>query len=239
MQPGAKAEVGFRHPTWGKPRGILEHRRVAVGGGQKAGNLSALGDHAAQHLDILVGVAGEHVQRRVETQHFLHRRLDAIGREGGNGCAGFQQGFHSDSKGMHRRLMPRVQQQDAGGDKFVGRKLLARLLGGNQVGDEVIGRTRAALFDVTPHEGYEILRSSNGAVLNLTCAARLIHRDHGIRPAEQIGRHLLWHAQQAGDDDDRQLLREGRHQIERPIGKGVDQRIGKADDFWRKCGDTA
>ena len=51
---------------------------VAVGGTQQQRNLIAAFEGMAENLNLFIGIAGEHMQRRIEAQDFLDRAIDCI-----------------------------------------------------------------------------------------------------------------------------------------------------------------
>ncbi len=129
-------------------------RGVAIGGGQQEADLLIGRKAVAHHVNLVIGVAGEHMQRRVEAEDFLDDRGKGHFGKGGGGrkAAMLQQGFHPIAQRMHRGLMPGVEKKDAGADHLIRRQPRAFFFGGDQMGDEVIGRLRAALVDIAAQE---------------------------------------------------------------------------------------
>ena len=95
---------------------------------------------------------------------------------------------------------------------------------------------RAAMW--RREEGGEVAGGGVGGVLDGAVAAGLVHGDHGVRPGEEVGRHLLGDAEEAGDDADRQRLGEGGDEVELRR-QGVDELAGDGGDVGgeaRRCG---
>jgi hypothetical protein len=97
-------------------------------------------------------------------------------------------------------------------------------LGGDELGDQVIGGPRAAVLDIGAQEGDEGLGRGDGLVLHRAGAAGHVHADHRVRPAQEVGGHLLGHAEEAGDDADGQRLGEGLQKVE--IARGKRRQFG-------------
>ena len=76
MDARAEGDVGLVGSAGVEVRGVGKLRRIAVRGAEHQSDFLALGDaDAAVEFDILECVAGEHVQRRIKAQGFLHRRI--------------------------------------------------------------------------------------------------------------------------------------------------------------------
>ena len=163
------------------------------------------------------------MQGRIEAQDFFSCGLNGIGGKGCQRCSGFQQGFDAVADGVHGRLMPCVQQQDAGRDQLVRGQLFAGFLGCDKRRYQIVPRVLAALTDVVVQESHEALRGGHGALFGLGRPVCHVHADHGVGPFQQVIGNGLRHPQQAGDDGDGQFLAEMRQQVERSGGKSVDQ----------------
>ena len=177
MQTGAKTDMRFGRPRRVELVGVVPDLRIAVGGCQQHRHLIAALKPVAEDVDIGVGPAGEHVQGGIEPQDFLDGGVGV-----GKCClgAGFQHGFDAIADGMDGRLVPRVQQQDAGGDQLVGGQPVTGCFGGDQVGDQIIGRACAALADIVAQERGKVIGGGDGAVFARAVAARHIHADHRV-----------------------------------------------------------
>ena len=75
MDAAAETGVGGALPDGVEPRRVGLGQWVAVGGSEQAADLVAAFEIMAEQGDILVHIAGEHVQRRVVAQDFLDQRL--------------------------------------------------------------------------------------------------------------------------------------------------------------------
>ena len=168
------------------------------------------------------------MQSRVKAQNFFDQGL-GIGHRPLR--ARFQHQFHPVANRVHGGFMPCVQKQDAGGDQLIRREAFAVLFGGDQVGDQIIRRLGAALFNIAAQEGHEGLGCSHSTVFAGAVAASHIHAHHGVGPSQQIGGHVFGHAQEAGDDDHRQLLAKMRQQVKGAVGKGVNQLMRQGADL--------
>ena len=227
MQPPAKGQVDLFRPRRIKTRRPVPGARVAVGGRQQQTDLVAPVKAVTQHLDRRIGVPREQVQRRIKAQQFLDRARDPVRQQGGGRGARFQQGLHPVAQAVHGSLVARVQQQDAGRDHLVRGQTLAVGFGGDQMGDQIVGGSGAAVAHIVAQEGHEAFGGGHRAVFRLARATGHIHAHHGVGPTQQVIRHRLWHAQQPGDDDDRQLLSEMAQQVERPLRQRRDQIVAK------------
>src|SRR5690606_34655090 len=239
VKPRTEGEVGFDRTARVEAGRPVPLRRVAVCRGEKAGDLVAAAEAVARYLDLLVGPAGEEMERRVEAQDFLDRPLDPFGRQRIGAVAALDQRLHAVAEGVDRRLVTRIEEEDAGGDQFVGGEPLALHLGRDEVGDEVVGGARAAFVHVAAQEGDEGFRGRDGGLLGRAAAAGLVHPDHRVRPGEKVRAAFLGHAEEPGNDDHRQALGEGRQQVERALRKGVDQVMREGRDLGRQRGDPA
>ena len=199
-------------------------RGVAPRAGQEAAHLLPRADGDAADVDVLVGPAGEHVQRRVVPQLLL-------GGAGGirRGLPRREQRGHGAAQRMDRGLVPRVQQQDR------RRRHLAvgqgRILGlrAHEVGQQALARRGAHVLDALPDIGREGRRGLRRALLVGACPSGLVHRDHRGGPGEQPRRVGVRHAEQARDGQDRHRAAIGGQQVEgravprRPAGHLVQQ----------------
>ncbi len=86
-------------------------------------------------LDVLQRVAGEHMQRRIEAQKLLDRRLGAV-----EGRALFEHRLHAVAERVHGRLVAGVEQQHDRSDEFILAELSFLALRGDEVGDEIVAR---------------------------------------------------------------------------------------------------
>ena len=93
--------------------------------------------------------------------------------------------------------------------------------------------------EVAAEEGREVARRGVGGVLDGAVAAGLIHRDHRVRPGEELVGHRLGHPEQARDHHDRQTLGEGREKVEFLRVESVDQTVRKRRDLGAEAGDAA
>ena len=114
MQARAKGDIGLDGAGRDELIRAFPLGGIPVGSCQKQRHAVAALKCVAHHLDLLIGPAGEHVQRRIIAQNLFSGRLNRIGGEGRARGLGFQQGFRAIADGMNCRFMARVQQQDAG-----------------------------------------------------------------------------------------------------------------------------
>ena len=75
MDAGAEAHMRVRRPAGVEGVGIGKALGIAVGGAEQKADLLALPQPHAGELDLFQRIAGKEMQRRVEPQQFLDRRL--------------------------------------------------------------------------------------------------------------------------------------------------------------------
>ena len=136
---------------------------------------------------------------------------------------------------MNGRFVAGVQQEDAGGDQFLFAEPAAIGLGGDELTDQVVAQSAAPLLDIAAQERGEGSGRRHGLVLHRAGAAELIHRDHPMRPIEQLPPHIGGNAKQFGDDDDRDARGELLDKIDLAAGlEAVDQLVGERGDARRR-----
>jgi hypothetical protein len=220
MDAGAEARVGLRRAGGVEPVRLGMGRGVAVGRGEQARHLVARREAVAEDLHLLPRDAGEDVQRRVEAQDLLDR-AGGVGERGLH--ARLDQRLHPVAQAVHRRLVPRVQQQDDGRDQFLGAQPVARGLGRDQLAEQVVAGAAPPRRDHLAEEGCERFGRRRRRILVGAGPAGLVHPDHRVRPGQQVGRAGVGHADEAGDDGHGQGAGERVEQVEAPLGEGRDQ----------------
>ncbi len=213
---------------------LLESRQVVVGCAQKqADRLAGLQGQARSDLHRLIGIAGEHVQRRIVAQAFLHRcRRFRVGAEEAPRIAALrQQGRYGVAQLVHGCLMPCVQKKNGRRDKLILAQPFAIFLRGDEQAQQIIARCGAALSGVVADEGGEVARGLIGAALRLFVRAVHIHGDHAMRPFHELRPHIRGHAQHLRDDHQRNGRCIGSKQLRfAGLLKTVDQRVAERLD---------
>ncbi len=169
-----------------------ERLRIAVGHAEQQADLFALPDrHAGRDLDPIIGIARENVQRRVEAQAFLHRRgglLPAIAKKRPRFAASARMTPTALPAWWTVASWPGIEQQDRRRDKFV----LCTASG------RCPGRTMSCVSRSSPglrRRSARISRAGSrktpapralAALFRLARAAMRVHRDHPVRPVEQL-----------------------------------------------------
>ena len=203
---------------------------VTVGRSNQEADLIAAPKAVSHHLDRRVGPAGKHVKRRIIAQDLFHRGLDGGLAQGGKWRPGLKQRLHPVADGMHRRLVPGIQQKDAGRDQLIRRQRLTRHFRRDQMGDQIIGRLRPACLDIIAQKSHERFGGGHCTGLDLGGASGHVHAHHGIRPAHQVGRHRFGHSKQPCNDAHRQGLGKSPQQVELTRREGADEILGKGAD---------
>ena len=102
----ASEQTRIGRPADVKRIGVAETLGIAIGGAQQQPDPLALPQRDALVFDVLQGVAGEQMKRRVEAQQFLDERgARRRRREPATGSAGLQQGFHAVAERVNGRLV--------------------------------------------------------------------------------------------------------------------------------------
>ena len=132
------------------------------------------------------------MERRVEPQQFLDRRRGRRWRRKSLARIDFslQHRFHAIADCVHRRFMASVQQKDAGRDQFLLAEAPLVGLGADKLADEIVAWRAAAHFDRAAQKRDKFAGRRHRAVLDGARHAKLIHRDHAMRPTQQMRRHL-------------------------------------------------
>ena len=113
--PGAEGQVRVRVAGDVEPVGLREYGRIPVGGAQQGGDLLTFLDHHAAHLHRRRGGPLEQLQRGVEAEHLLDRRLE---RRPGSQAAPEHRG-EPVAEDVDRGLVTGVEQEYDGGDDLV------------------------------------------------------------------------------------------------------------------------
>ena len=210
---------------------------VAVGGAQEEADLVAFFERQALVFQVLESVAFEHVERGVEAEHFL-AATDGI-REKVGRFAVAQKRLHAVAERVHGGLVSGIEEKNRRGHEFVlgqrGAVLVAR---GEKLRKKVFAGRGAALGEEPAYVGGKSNGRRHGAIFHPAIAAGLIHRDHVVRPSKDLRRHVVGHAEEAGDDHDRDRFGEGGNQIGGAMrGEAVDQFVGQLFDLRTKAFD--
>ena len=239
METRAKTGMDLVRVRWEEAVGRLPDLWVAIGRRQHERDLVAAMEVVAEEVEFVIGIAGEHVERRVEAEDFFDGSLDGVGGEPGRVGAMLHEAFHAVSEGVNSGFVSGIQKQDAGGDQFVGGKTGTFAFGGDQFGDEIIGGGVAAVVDIASDIVAEGDGGRFGGAFSFGCTAGLVYGDHRVGPAQEIWRFGFGGAEEAGGHDGGFLGTKGREEIERGIGKLVDQVIGEGGDVGGQAGDAA
>lgn len=122
MDTTAKAGVLFTLAQWVKYMRVFIDQRITIGRPKQAADLIAAFEGCPIKFHVFIDIAGEHMQRWVVADDFFDQCLRDVT------VACFQQGFGAVAKGVNRRLVTRVEQQNAGCDQLVVRQLIASLV---------------------------------------------------------------------------------------------------------------
>ena len=232
MQTRAKTRIGADGSVRLELIWFWPERAVSVGRGQKKGNLFAALKSVSEDRDRFIRIAGEHVQRGIKTQDFLDGAVDPVWGQAGRTKPVFKQRFHAIAKRVHGGFVTGIEQQDAGGDQFIGAQPAFGIFGGDETGDQIILWIAAPLVDVFSQKCAELCGCGGCPVFCLTCASGLIHRHHGVGPAEILFGQRVRDAKKTCNDMDRQLRAIGGQQVEFILWEGVDQLVTQGYDLW-------
>lgn len=239
MDAGAEGHVGIRRTGGFESIRLRKFGFIAVGGTQEQADLFALFQRHAAIFDVLEGVALEHVERSIETQHLF----GAGGRAGQKMSSPrvAEEGQDAIAEGVDGGFVAGVEEEDGGGDEFVvGERSAFFVASGEELGEEVVGGLAASVGEVGTHVLTEGEGGGDGAVFHGAVAAGLIHGDHVVGPREDLRGHVGGHAEKAGDDHDGNGLGEGFYQVGAAGGlELVDEVVGELFDLWTQAFDLA
>ena len=114
----------------------------------------------------------------------------------------FEHRFHPVSDRLDCRLVTRVEEQDHGRDQFVLAQPSAVAFGDEELADQIVAEIAAPRARKGAHEIGKRARRPGRALLDLAIRPELVHRDHPVRPVDELARHLARNAEQFGDHGD-------------------------------------
>ena len=131
--------------------GLREVRRIPIGRADRGDDHRPFGDRAAVDLDVRVGDARRPLHRTVVPQQLLHRAVNQrrIVSQPAELVRMAQEGQHPIADEVDGRLMPRDEEQDAGGEQLPFAQLVARFFGGDQQAQQIVLWMAAALGEKT------------------------------------------------------------------------------------------
>ena len=126
---------------------------------------------------------------------------------------------------MNGRLVTGVEQQDRSADQLIFTEAFAGLLRRDEDGEQIVARGQPTRRHGLTNKGGKVGRRTIGPRLHRIVTPDAIHLHHRVRPVEELGRHLLRHAEQARDHADRDGGGVVLNEIEWRRRKLVDQRV--------------
>ena len=99
--------------------------------------------------------------------------------------------------------MTGVQEQDHGCDELVFAQFAAIGFGDEKLTDEIIAKIAAARASEAAYIIGESAGRLGRAILNCAIRPELVHRDHAMRPVDELTPHVARNAEQVGDHGDR------------------------------------
>ena len=102
--------------------------------------------------------------------------------------------------------MAGIEKQDAGRHHFVAGQSSVLVLRCYQIRDEVIRRFCSLSLNLLANEGGKLCRGFCRLQFLGEITVGLIHRNHVMRPRQQLAAHFFRNPKQAGNNHDRQLL---------------------------------
>ena len=190
---------------------------VAVGGAVPDGDLLTLLDRHAAQLGVDGRGAPEVHDRAHVAQHLVHERVQGAGHVGQDPrllLRVLHQRQHPAADEVPGGLVARHREQQHEHVELDVGQLLAVELGGDERGDDVVHRALTARVGqrlrvhVELHRRFERLFRRALVVLGVGVA------DEAVRPLEDLVAVLVGHAEQLGDDDERELRREVRDEVD-------------------------
>ena len=234
MDAGAEGDVLLVDALGFESVGLAIGSRIAIGGAQQQPDLLARPDRdTGFDLDRLIGVATEHVQRRVVAYAFLdgRRRSSRPGEKAARVAALVQDRADCIAGLVDRRLVARVQELDGRRRQLCIRQPVAAVPRRDQHGEQVVSGCLAPLLDIAGEEIGEFARRCVGAHLDLAGTAEHVHGDHVVRPVEQLVVHAGGNAEHLGNHGDRHRRGERGKKIGLSVDlDAVDQGVGQALD---------
>ena len=231
--PAPKLTCAFGARPWSKASGSGKRSGSRLAAPSRRPIFSPFLKPHAGELDVFQRVAREEVQRRVEPQQFFDRRRGrALAREREPRVdALFEHGLHAVADRVDRRFVAGVQKQDHGRDQLVLAQLAAVAFGDEELADEIVAEIAAPRAGEAAHEIGERARRLGRALLDRAVNAELVHRDHAMRPVDELTPHLARNAEQVGDHRDRN----GAGELGDEIGRA--SRRERVDPLVRQRGD--
>ena len=121
MDAAAEAGMGVEGAGRVECVGVFEAGGVAVCGAEHQADDIALFQGNTTKVEIFKRVAGEHVEGRVETQHFFDEAFGAGGviQAGAGVDLVFENGFDGIADGVDGGFVAGIEDENAGRDQFV------------------------------------------------------------------------------------------------------------------------
>lgn len=231
VDAGAEADVGIGTAGGGENFGGGKLLLVVVGGGEQESHLVALFQREAAVFEVFEGVAFEHVEGGVETEHFFGAGCGVGEEVGGTPVA--EKGLDTVAEGVDGGFVAGIEKKDGSGDEFVvGEGGVIIITSRDEQGEKIPGGMSAAFLEEVAHVSAERDGCSYGAILNGAVATGLIHGDHVVRPCEDLRPHVVGDAEKSGDDHDGDRFGEGRDQVGGSLcGELVDQFVRQTLHF--------
>ena len=235
----AEADVGIGTAGGVEDFGGGKFLLVVGGGGEEETDLVALFQREAAVFKVFEGVAFEHVEGGVETEHFFGAGR-GVGEEGGRiGVA--EESLDAVAEGVNGGFVAGIEEEDGGGDEFVvGEGGVIVITSRDELGEKVPGGMSAAFFEEVAHVSAEREGCGYGTILNGTVATGLIHGDHVMGPREDLRGHVGRDAEEVGDDHDGDGFGKGCEEVGGAGGfELVDEVVGEGFDWRAEAFDLA
>ena len=212
VDAGAEADVGIGTAggveTFGGGKLLL----VVVGGGEEESHLVALFQREAAVFEVFEGVAFEHVEGGVETEHFFGAGC-GVGEEVGRTPVA-EKGLDTVAESVDGGFVASIEEKDGSGDEFVvGEGGVIVITSCNEQREKIPGGMSAAFFEEVAHVSAERDGCSDGTILSGAVATGLIHGDHVVGPRKDLRSQVGRDAEEVGNDHDGDRFGKGCDQI--------------------------
>jgi hypothetical protein len=146
VDPGSNDKCGLGSRFGGKASGSRKRSASRLAASSRSPISSPFLKRTFRDLGVLERVAGEEMERRVQAQKLLDRRRRRfrVGKDRLRVGPVFENRLRRVADGVDRRLVPGVEQKDAGRDELVLAKLALLALGDEKLADEIVASVDAA-----------------------------------------------------------------------------------------------
>ena len=212
---------------------VGEHLRIPVRRTQQHRHAGAGGDGVPGQPHVGARGPPGDLHGAVQPQHLLDRVGPArgIGAEGVPLVAMGVEEHDGVAEQVDRRLETGAEQQHHGRVQLaLGQRLV--LGQGHQPADEIVAGLAPQPFEVPPQEGVHGAQRPLGRDVAPERESRVQSGGRGLAPVQELLAAFAGHAEQVGDDQDRELGGVGGHQVDRAAGRveRVEQFVGGPPD---------